>query len=1223
MIKLKIKKLFCWIFTLVFWLQSIGVFALSNTFYTPEKYAWQWPISSHRSYMNASFRDPDGTRSTGWMKWDFSNEIWVKRKKFTRWAAPSLLLWWYDINWDWKENMIYGYGGKLFLWDITSWTNIWETGVLDINTILWVEDIIGDWSKSIIVRMSNAPYYIAIIDWRTGELTWTSDQLDWPQKNWYRGPTIRKFDFDWDWIKEYYWTAWTGRFFGIKFSLIGWDVIWKTFIDTLNSWNNDNYINSPYAIWKFNWSYQLTRPHNDNYAYYSFSDLQADGYTPNGAWRIQLWNLARWNGQPNFYDIDWDWNDEIIWQTHIQSNNGRKYTLSVNWLTSTWSITAFWSYSEADYTQNFQQVFPLRDYSWDWNHIIMAKANDTFYDNDWVNKYFAFAYKWDSSTWYKTSYWQNESFNEKILYAYDRSKWDIVWLYSNWSTDYVVLSKDSKYYFYKYVWANTFDTLSTIVVSGSFYNLFSEDDPNANLWLLPNFHSYDTDGNWINEFVVNEGSHLKFYEITDSWATIVKEFWNSAIGGARLMKMTSDFKNIYVIAYDAGKNTINYYRTDTENWDYNYTKLTSDTFYSGWVATQLRISKLWTYNKLMLSYDWWIYDAREATPSTPPLRLWNGNRDTIDVDWDWINDVITWWKTYTFNSDMSLTEKYPSYWMDWDGNWDGVLDRVSRTWPTTDKYYIWIDWKTGWELFPPASVWNHNWCDAQMPWVWNPVDDNDYDTFVVGQWCRNSLFIDWKTWAVKYLNNGNSFTASQVYDVNNDGKKDSILAGAAWLSANNFDSGATQIFHNPTNISKISGMNSPASFWYNQSDNKVYISRIWLKWELEVFNWADWSSVFYWTYHNWKKYDNPEAVLAETWLITSRLTDALIWDFIWNDKLQVLVWWADWYVYIIDAENWDILMTYNVWSSISYIIHWDTDWDWVLDIVLSAIDWYVYELTNSNLPWPSWVKDGWNYGYDIETQIESEKVLVNFAKVNKATGYFIQLYNKTEKSIVFDWIDIWDKLKACILSKGVTDDNELCINAPTSFSLNWKSVYEWKIQAYNNNVASTPSISSGFSVLKLVLDKQVAKSDVLDFQDEITVAPSETITYKITLLNDSLNVVGWQWFLNYDQSPPVSVSDCTWISDCRVKNLKIFDYMPTTFTYMPNSTIWMIKKIKYDWTEQILAWWSQVNDNYFTNQSNTVLNTNPWTTLTWEFPSDISLPSWATLELQFNAIAKP
>lgn len=1216
-------------------------FALTSNFYTENKYAWQWPISSNKSYMNASFRDPSWARSTWWMKWNFSNEIWVKWKKFTVWKSPDIFLWWNDINWDGKEDVIYWYGWKLFLWDVISGTITWETWIYWVNSILWVEDIVWDGSKSIIVLMSTSPYYLAVINWKTWYISWSSAKLNGPSKNWYRWPDIKKYDLNNDGINEYFWQAWQNSFFAVNFYLSWTTVLWKTYLDTSNSWNNNNYIQSPYAIWTFSGSLQLARPHNDNYAYYSFNDLQADWYTMNPSGRVQLWALAWGNWNPVFYDFNWDGNDEIIWNTREQSNNGRKYTLSINWLNSSGSITSYWSHSEADYWQNFSNIFPLRDYSGSWNHVLIAKWKDNFYTNDNVVKYFAFSYKWldTTNTSYKSNYLQNESFNKKVLFTYNWSQWDILGLFNNGSSDYVVLDKWWKYWFYKYKWVNTFNTWTTNILTWSYFNFFQTEWNIESLTLAKNFYSVDTNWNWLKEFVVTNNNYIKFYEISDTSITLIKQFWPfNIIPNVKKWGITKDKLDIYALSYDSTLNTVNYWRTDSQNADFTFTKRTIDTFYWWWATTEIRVSKLNNSNKIMFSYDGNMYDAKDATPVNPLTKIADGlSYDSVDIDWDWINEVLKNGKSYTVQGDYSLVEKYSTYWIDWDWNWDWVLDNIYECWSYPEMYYCWRDGKTWAELFPRTYYGNRNWCYSNTIWVWHRVWTNNYDSFVYNVVCWPTLVIDWKTWVYRSINN-NDFWAAQVFDVNNDWKQDSVTAGRHWLTANNFDTTWTYIFNVPTNITKTWEINSPASFW--NINNKVYIARVWLKWELEVFNGTNGNTYFFATYFNWKKYLNPQDVLDKEWLITSKLTDALVWDFIWNDTAQVLIWWNDGYVYIVSAETWDILKMYNIGTSIKFFIHSDVNNDWILDILLSSEDWYIYQLTNSNLAAPSWVKDWPNYWFDIKTQTLNDRSYVNFARNIKAVWYFIQLYNKTEKSAVFDWVDVWNKTKACIISSNYGWVLPLdCFKATKTFSLNGKSQYVWRVMAYNTNVSSAISESNWFGVLRVDMDKKVAIKENMVFWDENTVPPNTLLTYRIRVWNDSLNVIGWPWYMNYDMNPALEVANCTGITDCRPKNLVISDYMPSTFTYIPNSTVFIVRssnmgysavdniansvqKLDIIWNEAIISGWDQVSDSYFKNQPKTTLSSNPWATLIWEFPSSIYIPPQWVLEIQFDAIAR-
>jgi hypothetical protein len=78
-------------------------------------------------------------------------------------------------------------------------------------------------------------------------------------------------------------------------------------------------------------------------------------------------------------------------------------------------------------------------------------------------------------------------------------------------------------------------------------------------------------------------------------------------------------------------------------------------------------------------------------------------------------------------------------------------------------------------------------------------------------------------------------------------------------------------------------------------------------------------------------------------------------------------------------------------------------------------------------------------------------------------GYVIQLYNKTHKSVVFDWINIGNpQTSACIISADMTDAS--CIKANKNFSLNTNSIYEWRVQSYNESISSPTAISDGFMI---------------------------------------------------------------------------------------------------------------------------------------------------------------
>lgn len=141
---------------------------------------------------------------------------------------------------------------------------------------------------------------------------------------------------------------------------------------------------------------------------------------------------------------------------------------------------------------------------------------------------------------------------------------------------------------------------------------------------------------------------------------------------------------------------------------------------------------------------------------------------------------------------------------------------------------------------------------------------------------------------------------------------------------------------------------------------------------------------------------------------------------------------------------------------------WDINGDLLLDIIVSAEDWYIYQIWSSRIAPPGFVKDWYNVWSDINSQTERKIVWVNFASVEWATWYFIQLYNYTSQSLVFDWIDVWNITSKCVISSDFVD--ETCIDAWKNFYLSTDSVYQWRVQAYNDDISSPTSLSNWFYI---------------------------------------------------------------------------------------------------------------------------------------------------------------
>jgi hypothetical protein len=206
-----IKQIFLLIVWVLIFINSINTYALSESFYSDTKYSWQWPISERWT--------PNNSRDTMGMKWSFSNELWLKTKLFTATQWPSVYHSGEDINGDGKVDLIYWYWWKLYLWDTVSWMNLWETKVVDVKELIWVENIIWNWIKSIIVLLWE-DRYLWIIDWQTGQLIWTSHFVSWPVKatkiSW---PWLdwKAFDINNDGINEYQFKQWYNKYHSYHF----------------------------------------------------------------------------------------------------------------------------------------------------------------------------------------------------------------------------------------------------------------------------------------------------------------------------------------------------------------------------------------------------------------------------------------------------------------------------------------------------------------------------------------------------------------------------------------------------------------------------------------------------------------------------------------------------------------------------------------------------------------------------------------------------------------------------------------------------------------------------------------------------------------------------------------------------------------------------------------------------------------------------------------------
>lgn len=1254
-----------------------SIYANLWNFYKDSDFAWQWFNNDLRWLYSPTTNDGFWARSSHNMNGNFTNEIWVKGKNFYKWLQPdgAVMIWWYDINWDGKEDFLYWFDWKLYLYDLTSWTTLWETKPLNISKVVSIESMLWiNQEKQIFITLSANPYIFWIINGKTWELL-VSSGINRNDSNLYgitanQLPTVIYrpnwiiyvlYDRSWGWysygnkvyeengiikLKPLYHTVW------VWFSSWGWWQTWgKSQIADING--------KEYNALNMRNQYRLLDLSTAN---------TGSKYTPSSL-LSNYWNGTNYGGTASFsYDFNSDGNDEFIYYT---SNANRGNNTFMPWMVVVWwtnwpnSVTNyFWlstPWTIMDWVERWVRAVRVgKNYSdLSASHIFIKN-----WDNLWKWEAYKFSGSW--SAWYLWDWAPlNNNFNLKLDYVYDGVNWEIAWIFNNGMYDLQVLSKNGKFYFYKYTGSGTFDTISPVSIDALYSSVAcSQDKTKISSQKIPWYYCWvDTNWNGLKEFIIDKNWKYEFYEIDEIANNLTLKLiktvnynplWEN---GTFLRKWFSfDSQNLWTVYYSWSLNTLNTYNTEiltSSGWiDTFWMKKTNITnIYVWWQTTNnIKIFKILNKNYVLVDSD--LYDFSLVTPTNPPLlvKKWFWNCTILDVDPSLNdgNECLMWWKTYSIDATFWLNLKYNWAGAHVDWNWDGIRDTVlnERYWERLTRYRIY-SWYDGSEIVPWVNSWSC-WRDSWLYlwinwWNWKFTDfdgDGKIDILNPNQRCISNNIRSWNN--LSSLGTSYQQYNNYLFDIDWD-EKEEIIGNTVFANNTSSNLRATKINWNGTST----GMwNLPFSeigryeWWerelisINKDSTKVNIAFLGFNGRLISINPLDWKPYFdnYYYYNKW--YSNMSwwildqsigawSLYDDLW-VPVNFADALVLDMNGDGKNEILAWSTDWFVYMIDPLTWNILKSYNIGASIMKILYWDVDNNGTLDIIVSTWDGYIYNLTNSNLPAPLWAKDWQNYWFDIETQTDYKKVFVNFAKVTKATGYFIQLYNKTEKSVVFDWINIWNTLKSCIASSDVVD-TKCAISAGKTFSLNGKSIYEWRVQWYNNSVTSPTTFSNWFSVLKILINKKVISKENLgteDFQDQITVPPNTLLTYKITVSNDSLNTIGWAGFMNYDMIPAQAVTNCTWITDCRTKNIILSDYMPSTFTYMPNSTIWIVKKINYDGSEQIVYGWSQVSDSYFKIQSGTKLTTSPWATLSWEFPNNISIPPWGFLELQFDAIAR-
>lgn len=142
------------------------------------------------------------------------------------------------------------------------------------------------------------------------------------------------------------------------------------------------------------------------------------------------------------------------------------------------------------------------------------------------------------------------------------------------------------------------------------------------------------------------------------------------------------------------------------------------------------------------------------------------------------------------------------------------------------------------------------------------------------------------------------------------------------------------------------------------------------------------------------------------------------------------------------------------------------------------------------------------------------------------------------------------------------------------------------VQAYNSSGVSDIKTSDWFSYWTIDISKLVKWPKDSFYKTSTEIYPWQMVTYKIKIQNNWDQVIWWEW----------------------VNKLIVYDYMPKSAYYVPNSTrvlnLWLLNPSIPD--ESLITEWS-------------TLKTDKWTILIWKMPNNITIEKWKYIEVLFNA----
>lgn len=601
------------------------------------------------------------------------------------------------------------------------------------------------------------------------------------------------------------------------------------------------------------------------------------------------------------------------------------------------------------------------------------------------------------------------------------------------------------------------------------------------------------------------------------------------------------------------------------------------TISDSWTLINLKTKNLWIYGQRFW-IDFWNYYSHNKVNKY--------DKDIYSIDNDQYNYSV-------FNKDLSKIYSISQHSV-WSNHWLLDVYNFDEKWSwyssIINQYYGAYNWYNGTMLYAPwldnwqrmsmkswfASNGIHNtilytWWNGWNYWLWNGINW----WWLISRWSEYSLK-HMQTWL---------FSSAAAKTTNSNLWHILAVWTADWQVTFNYTFSGTTELANVFNFwPDVSGW----SWFINQRIKFIN----WKTYSIYLKTWSGWIA---WDINNWPflytNLNNPLDTIDTSTDLNNYNTSVSVKaaaDIDWDGKIEFVITDWKWYLYVVSSTTWKVIWSYNEGFYIKHLILADVNNDWYLNIIYVTSEWKLVAIWNRSLLPPTYVYDWYSEWEDANLAPVQWIIGWNWWEVYWATGYNYKIVIQSWLSTVdyIDWKNTTNTYFCLVWTNYVGTPPTWCVSIPQSILYSTQTTYKIQIQAYNNSWVSDIKISDGFSYGTIDISKFVKWPKDTVYKTSTEIAPWSMVTYKIIIKNNWDNDIGWLW----------------------INKLVVYDYMPKTAYYVPNST-------------RVLKLWltnPSITDDILVTQWST-LKTDKWAILIWKMPDNIIIQKGKDIEVLFNA----